>query len=40
MERLVDWDQRSRKQQEIVAELQPKIASIPGVAGFPANPPS
>jgi multidrug efflux pump len=38
--RLVDWDKRTVKQQQIVAALQPKISSIPGVAGFPVNPPS
>ncbi len=38
--RLKDWDERTRSQQQIVAELQPQIASIPGVAGFPSNPPS
>jgi len=38
---LEDWQQRERKQQEIVAELQPKLyGGIPGVMAFPLNPPS
>ncbi len=39
--RLSAWEKRSRKQQEIVAELQPKIfGGIPGIMAFPTNPPS
>ncbi|MEO8558520.1 MAG: efflux RND transporter permease subunit [Rhodospirillales bacterium] len=38
--RLKDWDQRDVKQQTIVAALQPKLSSIPGVNAFPNNPPS
>lgn len=39
--RLADWEARSRKQQEIVGELQPKIfGGIPGIMAFPVNPPS
>ena len=39
--RLYDWAERSRKQQEIVGELQPKIfGGIPGIMAFPVNPPS
>jgi multidrug efflux pump len=38
---LVDWKDRERKQQEIVAELQPKLyGGIPGIMAFPLNPPS
>jgi len=38
---LVGWDERTRKQQEIVAELAPKIfGGIPGLLAFPVNPPS
>jgi multidrug efflux pump len=39
--RLKDWSQRSRSQQEIVRELQPKMfKEIPGILAFPVNPPS
>ncbi len=39
--RLVPWDERERSQQEIVAELQPKMfAAAPGVLAFPVNPAS
>ncbi|WP_119460286.1 efflux RND transporter permease subunit [Rhodospirillaceae bacterium SYSU D60014] len=34
------WEERERKQQEIVAELQPKMFRIPGILAFPNNPPS
>ncbi|HJU05635.1 MAG TPA: efflux RND transporter permease subunit, partial [Nitrospiraceae bacterium] len=37
---LKDWDERTRKQQEIVAELAPKMFGIPGFLAFPINPPS
>ena len=38
---LEDWQQRERKQQAIVAELQPKLyGGIPGIMAFPLNPPS
>jgi multidrug efflux pump len=37
---LKSWEERSRKQQEIAAELAPKMASLPGVMGFPINRPS
>ncbi|MEJ2470771.1 MAG: efflux RND transporter permease subunit [Desulfuromonadales bacterium] len=37
---LVDWQERSRKQQAIVKELQPKLfGGIPGVMAFPLNRP-
>jgi len=38
--RLTDWDQRQRKVQEIVRELQPKLMAIPGVLAFAVAPPS
>ena len=38
---LTDWNNRERKQQEIVKELQPKLyGGIPGIMAFPLNPPS
>lgn len=38
--RLLPWEQRSRSQQEIAAELLPKLQQLPGVLAFPINPPS
>ncbi|MBX3506000.1 MAG: efflux RND transporter permease subunit [Parvibaculum sp.] len=38
--RLVHWGDRGRTQQEIVAELQPKLNRIPGIMAFAINPPS
>lgn len=38
--RLKPWEERSRRQQEIARELQPKFAALPGVKAFPTNPPS
>ena len=38
--RLEDWDQRTRSQQEVVAELGPRMFGIPGVLAFATNPPS
>jgi multidrug efflux pump len=38
--RLEHWDQRSRSQQEIAAELIPKLARIPGIQVYVSNPPS
>ncbi|MEW5862535.1 MAG: efflux RND transporter permease subunit [Pseudomonadota bacterium] len=38
---LAPWDERSRKTQQITAELAPKMfAQLPGVLAFPVNPPS
>jgi multidrug efflux pump len=38
---LKPWEERDRKQQEIVAELTPKMyAGIPGILSFAVNPPS
>ena len=39
--RLTPWEERSRKQQEITKELQPKLYNgITGIMAFPINPPS
>lgn len=38
--RLVPWEQRTRSQQQIAAELMPKFLGLPGVIAFPINPPS
>ena len=38
--RTVDWTQRERKTPELVRELQPKFAQLPGVSAFPVTPPS
>jgi multidrug efflux pump len=38
--RLRPWQERSRSQQEIVAELMPQLLQIPGVRAFALNPPS
>jgi multidrug efflux pump len=38
--RLLDWDERERKQQEVAAELAPRMFGIPGLMAFPVNPPS
>jgi multidrug efflux pump len=38
--RLIHWSDRSRTQQEIVSEMQPKLGRIPGILAFAINPPS
>ncbi len=38
--RTVDWSERERKTPELVRELQPKFAQLPGVSAFPVTPPS
>jgi multidrug efflux pump len=38
--RLKPWEQRTRTQQEIARELQPKFAAMPGIRANPSNPPS
>ncbi|HLS51571.1 MAG TPA: efflux RND transporter permease subunit, partial [Burkholderiaceae bacterium] len=38
--RLKPWSERTRSQQSIAAELQPKFNALPGIRAFPANPPS
>jgi len=37
---LKPWEERKRKQQDIVNELMPQMFSIPGIMGFPLNPAS
>lgn len=37
---LKPWEERTRKQQAVAAELQPKFFGLPGVMAFPINPPS
>jgi multidrug efflux pump len=37
---LAPWEERSRKTQQITAELGPKFFGMPGVLAFPVNPPS
>ena len=38
--RLVPWEQRDLKQQQVVQQLLPKVANFPGARAFPLNPPS
>ncbi|HVL72830.1 MAG TPA: efflux RND transporter permease subunit [Beijerinckiaceae bacterium] len=38
--RLVHWDQRTVKQDQVVQELQRSISGFPGARAFPTNPPS
>ena len=38
--RLKPWEERTRKQQDITRELQPKFAALPGINAFALNPPS
>lgn len=38
--RTVDWSERSRSTLDMIKEMQPKMASIPGVLAFPNAPPS
>jgi len=38
--RTVDWSERERKTTDLVRELQPKFAQLPGVSAFPVTPPS
>jgi len=38
--RTTDWSERSRKTVEMIREVQPKMAAIPGVLAFPNAPPS
>jgi len=37
---LAPWEERQRKQQEIVASIAPRLFAIPGVLAFAVNPPS
>ncbi len=36
---LAPWDERSRRQQDIVKDIMPKLLEIPGVRAFAVNPP-
>ncbi|QKV20183.1 efflux RND transporter permease subunit [Oricola thermophila] len=36
--RLADWDERDRSQQELLAELNPQLARIPGISVFAISP--
>ncbi len=38
--RTIDWDERQRNTQQLARELQPRLASLPGVSAFPITPPS
>jgi len=38
--RTVDWEDRKRSTLQLARELQPKLASLPGVSAFPITPPS
>ena len=38
--RTKDWNERDRKTLDIIKEIQPKMAAIPGVLAFPNAPPS
>jgi len=38
--RLKNWEDRTKRQQQITDELRPKLAAIPGALAFPVNPPS
>ena len=38
--RTVDWENRTRSTLDIARELQPRLASLPGVNAFPITPPS
>jgi multidrug efflux pump len=38
--RTLDWDDRERSTLELIKELQPKMAAIPGLLAFPNAPPS
>ncbi|MDZ7839964.1 MAG: efflux RND transporter permease subunit [Gammaproteobacteria bacterium] len=37
--KLVPWDERERTQQQVAAEMSPKLFAIPGVLAFAVNPP-
>jgi multidrug efflux pump len=38
--RFVDWSERKRSAQQIIEDLRPKLAQIPGVLAFANNPPA
>jgi len=37
--KLKPWDERTRTQQQVAAELAPQMMAIPGVVAFPSSPP-
>ncbi len=37
--RLIPWSERERSQQEIGRSIAPAMVAVPGVVGFPSNPP-
>jgi len=37
---LKDWDQRDRKAQDVIGEVQPQFFGIPGIMAFANNPPA
>ncbi|MSR02326.1 MAG: efflux RND transporter permease subunit [Gemmatimonadetes bacterium] len=38
--RMIDWSDRERSVQDVLAELQPKLSAVPGVLAFGSNPPA
>ncbi|HVL74544.1 MAG TPA: efflux RND transporter permease subunit, partial [Noviherbaspirillum sp.] len=38
--RTVDWSERNRSTMDMIREMQPKMAAVPGVLAFPNAPPS
>lgn len=38
--RMTPWDERQRSAEEVLAELRPKLAQIPGIQAFASNPPA
>jgi multidrug efflux pump len=38
--RFVDWSERKRSAQDVIEDLRPKLAQIPGVLAFANNPPA
>jgi multidrug efflux pump len=39
-QRLLDWDERERSQQEVAADIGPRLFGVTGLLAFPVNPPS
>ncbi|WP_298829916.1 efflux RND transporter permease subunit [uncultured Piscinibacter sp.] len=38
--RTIDWNERERRTPQLVQDLQPRFAQLPGVSAFPVTPPS
>ena len=38
--RMTPWEERERSAEEVLAELRPKLAQIPGIQAFASNPPA